>query len=85
MDTKVTLSFNEDVIAEAKRFAAKNNMSLSRLTELLLKKAVAADAYSFEDFPVASWVNEVAEGPAEYHTEKRSLKDTKKEYYESRK
>ncbi len=85
MDTKVTLSFNEEVIAEAKLLAAKHNISLSRLTELLLTKAISSDAYSFEDFPVASWVNQVAEGQAEYHTEKKASKNAKKEFYESRK
>jgi hypothetical protein len=39
MDAKVTLSFDEEVIVLAKEFAAKNNISLSRLTEFLLKKA----------------------------------------------
>ena len=33
MDTKVTLSFNETVINKAKKYAEKNNISLSRLVE----------------------------------------------------
>ena len=35
MDAKVTLHFDKDAIEKAKEFAAANNISLSRLTELL--------------------------------------------------
>lgn len=35
MDSKVTLSFNGEIIGKAKRFAEQNNISLSRLTEFL--------------------------------------------------
>lgn len=37
MDTKVTLSFDSDAINVAKKFAAKNNISLSRLTEFFYR------------------------------------------------
>ena len=33
MDTKVMLSFNEDDINQPKKYAADNNISLSRLIE----------------------------------------------------
>ncbi|MEP7253328.1 MAG: DUF6364 family protein, partial [Ginsengibacter sp.] len=36
MDNKVTLSFDESVISRAKKYAEKNNISLSRLIEFLL-------------------------------------------------
>jgi antitoxin component of RelBE/YafQ-DinJ toxin-antitoxin module len=38
MDSKITLSFDESVISKAKKYAEKNNISLSRLIEFLLKK-----------------------------------------------
>jgi hypothetical protein len=39
MDCKITLSFDESVIQKAKKYAANNDISLSRLTEFLLKKS----------------------------------------------
>lgn len=84
MDTKVTLSFNGDVIERAKKYAADNNISLSRLTEYLLNKATSNPYRSLEDFPISDWVMEVAEGPAEYHT-KRNRKSAKKEFFEIKK
>jgi len=38
MDAKITLRFEKDVIAKAKRFADSQNISLSRLTEFLYSK-----------------------------------------------
>ena len=43
MDTKITLRFDESVIEDAKKFADKNNISLSRLTEFLYKKMTTAN------------------------------------------
>jgi len=84
MDSKVTLSFDKDVIQQAKEYAASQNISLSRLVEILLRKTTMAQFSSLEDFPVSDWVNQVAEGPAEYHTEKKSRKDLKDEYFSSK-
>lgn len=81
MDIKLTLSFNEEVINKAKKFAAERNISLSRLTELLLTKAVTSKTYSFDDYPVADWVNMVSEPNVEYKRKKTSTKNLKKEYY----
>jgi hypothetical protein len=39
MDSKITLSFDELVIDKAKKYAAKNNISLSRLTKFFIKKS----------------------------------------------
>ena len=36
MDTKVTLSFDQQVVVQAKAFAEANNISLSRLVEFML-------------------------------------------------
>lgn len=84
MDSKLTLSFDEGVIRRAKKFAAENHISLSRLIEFLLNKAISSEYISLEDLPVADWVNMVAEGEAEYHT-KRTRKSSKKAFYDSRK
>ena len=84
MDTKITLSFDEEVIRSAKKYAASQNISLSRLVEFLLRKTTMGQYSSMEDYPIADWVRQVAEGPAEYHTKKRSRKDSKDEYFSSK-
>lgn len=85
MDCKVTLSFDEAVVNRAKRFAAKNNVSLSRLIEFLLNKVTNSNYQSLEDFPIAEWVNQVAEGEAKYHTKNKSRKSLKSAYYSYKK
>jgi hypothetical protein len=70
MDTKLTLSFDEDIILKAKKYAEKNNISLSRLIEFLLANVVEKQYQSLEDFPIADWVTQVAEGDAIYKTSK---------------
>jgi hypothetical protein len=84
MDAKITLSFDEDVIEKAKRFADRQNISLSRLTEMLYRKITSSNYATLEDLPISSWVNEIAAGEAEYKTKQRSKKSMKKEYYKSR-
>jgi hypothetical protein len=84
MDTKVTLSFDAAVIEKAKKFAEKNNMSLSRLTEFLLRQITNNQYKTLEEFPISDWVNQVAEGEAEYLTKPRGRKAIKSEYYQSR-
>ena len=85
MDAKITLSFDEAVIAKAKKFADDNNISLSRLMEFLLKKATSSSYQSLDELPVSDWVQMVSEGEAQYVRKPRSRKDMKKEYYDSRK
>jgi antitoxin component of RelBE/YafQ-DinJ toxin-antitoxin module len=85
MDTKVTLSFDKEVITRAKAYAQEHNMSLSRLIEFLLRKVTSQQHFSIEDYPVASWVHTLAEGPAEYKTKKRSTKKLKEAYYKAKK
>lgn len=84
MDSKVTLSFSTDVINKAKQYAADNNISLSRLIEFLLTKVTSEQYRSLEDYPIADWVHQLAEGEAEYRT-KKSRKSQKKEFFESKK
>lgn len=85
MDAKVTLSFDREVIRKAKRFAEANNISLSRLTELLFKKITSGNYRDLEELPIADWVHQLAEGEVEYKTSKRGRKATKAEFYASKK
>lgn len=85
MDAKVTLSFNATVIEQAKEYAESHGLSLSRLTELLLKKVIATGQHhNIEHIPIEDWVSMVAEGSAEYNAKPLSKKK-KAAFYESRK
>ncbi|MES1216348.1 MAG: DUF6364 family protein [Bacteroidota bacterium] len=85
MDAKITLSFDEAVITKAKRYAERNNISLSRLVEFLLSKTTSSSYQSLEDFPISDWVSQVAEGAAVYQTKKKTRKSSKAEYFSSKK
>lgn len=86
MDTKLTLSFNQDVVARAKKYAAENNISLSRLIEHLLIQVTAKEYKSLEDFPISDWVSMVAEGEVEYKKiPKATRKNSKDEFFSSKK
>lgn len=85
MDTKLTLSFNEDIINKAKRYAERNNISLSRMVEHLLAKVVENPYQSLEDFPISEWVSMVAEGEAIYKTKKPKKTSLKDEFFEAKK
>lgn len=87
MDTKLTLSFNQDVVEKAKKYAADNNISLSRLIEHLLTQVTSKQYKSLDDFPIADWVSMVAEGEAEYKRtpKKTTRKSTKSEFFENKK
>lgn len=85
MDTKITLSFNKQVIEAGKKYAKEQGISLSRLTEILLRKLTSQGYNSIEDFPVANWVNMVSEGEAKYISKPRSKKDLKSAYRERKK
>lgn len=83
MDTKLTLNFDSAVIEKAKAFAESCGISLSRLTEYLYRQVTSGNYISIDDFPVADWMNQVADGKAVY--KRRSRKNTKDEYYSTRK
>lgn len=85
MDAKITLSFDEAVIKKAKKYAAANGISLSRMIEYLLKKITAAHYNTMEEYPVAEWVQQLAEGEAVYKTQNRTRKKAKAEFYKSKK
>jgi len=83
MNAKITLSFDKAVIDEAKLYAQKQNISLSRLTEFLYRKITSGDYEFIDEFPIDNWVNQVAEGEASYV--KRGRKSLKDEFMKSRK
>jgi hypothetical protein len=85
MDAKITLSFNEEVIIKAKRFADRNNISLSRLTEFLYNQLTDNSYADLESLPISDWVHQVAEGQVEYQTKSKKRKDLKSEYFSSKK
>jgi hypothetical protein len=85
MDAKVTLSFDATIVRKAKNYAENNNISLSRLTEFLLRKVTSDPYQSLEDLPISDWVNVVAEGEVEYKTKAKKNKDLKAEYFKSKK
>lgn len=85
MDAKITLSFDKKVIENAKRYAERQNISLSRLMEFLLDKITSNQYASLEDLPVSDWVNAVAEGKAEYITKPKKRSRLKAEYMNRKK
>ena len=85
MDAKITLSFDEAVIIKAKRYAANNNISLSRLTEFLLNKVTSNNYQSLEDLPISDWISIVSEGEVEYKTKAKKNKELKAEYFKNKK
>ncbi len=85
MDAKVTLSFNATVIDKAKQYAEEQGLSLSRLTEILLRRLTFSGYTNLEDFPVSKWVDTLAEGEAEYITNPKSNKKLKAEFHERKK
>jgi hypothetical protein len=85
MDAKITLSFDAQIIETAKKYAYQQGISLSRLTEVLLRKVVAGNYRDIEDMPVADWVMQVSEGEVEYQTKAKKRKTMKDEYFNSKK
>ncbi|MCO6483225.1 MAG: hypothetical protein J5I62_10575 [Flavobacteriales bacterium] len=85
MDAKVTLSFDESVVARAKAFAEANNISLSRLVEFMLAKVSDKRYRSLDELPVSDWVSQVAEGEAVYVRKNAADRNLKKDYLASRK
>ena len=85
MDAKVTLSFNEDIINKAKKFADDQNISLSRLTEFLYQQITSGHYKSLEELPVSDWVLKLAEGQAEYKTKSKRRKALRDQFFKSKK
>ena len=85
MDTKLTLSFDEDVINKSKKYAERNNISLSRMIEHLLAKVVEKPYQALEDFPISDWVTMVAEGEVIYKSKKTKKVVHADEFFASKK
>jgi antitoxin component of RelBE/YafQ-DinJ toxin-antitoxin module len=85
MDAKITLSFDERVIKKAKQYAEKQNISLSRLMEMLLDKITANNYKNLEEMPIADWVNEISEGKSQYLIKQKKRSALKKDFFEKRK
>ena len=85
MDAKITLSFDKEVIAKAKKFADAQNISLSRIMEFLLREITSGNYRNLEEFPVSEWVNQLAEGKAVYVTRPKSRKVLRNEFLNSKK
>lgn len=85
MDAKVTLSFNKIIIERAKQYAEAQNMSLSRMLELILDKITSNQYASIEDFPISDWVNILAEGKTEYIQASKSRSKLRAQYHNRKK
>lgn len=85
MDSKLTLRLDSTVIEQAKAYAEANNMSLSRLVGLLLRKCTNTGFYHLENLPISDWVGIVAEGNASYSNTKKNRKALKEEFFKSKK
>jgi hypothetical protein len=81
MDAKVTLSFDANIIDKAKQFAESNNISLSRLTEFLLSKAISKNYHNLDEMPVSDWIAILQEGKTEYKTRQKTNKELRSEYH----
>ena len=80
MDAKITLSFDKEVIEKAKKYAESQNISLSRLTEFLLRRIISGNFRTLEDIPVSGWVMQLSEGKIEYLLKRRSRKSMRNEF-----
>jgi antitoxin component of RelBE/YafQ-DinJ toxin-antitoxin module len=85
MDAKITLSFDAKVIENAKKYAASQGISLSRLMEIFLSKITSENYKNLEDFPIDDWVKSLAEGEVSYVKKQISQKKMKDEYFNSKK
>lgn len=84
MDAKLTLSLDNEIINNAKLFAEKHNISLSRLTEFLYRKLSENSYKNLEELPIADWVLQAAEGQAEYKSKPKPAKKLRNEYFETK-
>lgn len=82
MDAKITLSFNADIIQQAKAFANEKGISLSRLTEYLFSKMTNELDTAIYELPINSWVLELSAGKPTYRHKHKSKKELRKDYYE---
>jgi hypothetical protein len=84
-DSKITLSFDASIIEQAKIYAESRGISLSRLTEVLLRRLLSGGYTSLEEFPVSDWVSHVSEDQAKYIKTPPSGSELRHEMRKSRK
>jgi hypothetical protein len=85
MDAKITLSFDKEVIEKAREYAESQNISLSRLTEFLLRQVTSSYNKTLEDIKVSDWVMQLSEGKTEYLFLRRSRKSMRNEFLKKQK
>jgi hypothetical protein len=85
LDSKVTLSFDTAIIEKAKEYAETRGISLSRLTEILLRRLLTGGYTSLEEFPVNDWVSQVSEDEAKYMKTSASSSELRAQMRKSRK
>jgi hypothetical protein len=66
MDSKLTLKLNSSVIARAKKYARKQNTSLSKMIEAFLDSVTREDQRDIEITPLVKSLSGVIELPADY-------------------
>ena len=66
MDKKLTLSLNESVIEDAKLFAKKNRISLSKLIEGYLKSILDNKTKNVEITPLVESLSGVIQLPSDF-------------------
>lgn len=67
MDKKLTLSLNKDVIENAKVFAKKNKISLSKLIESYLRSIAENKVKELEITPLVKSLSGVIELPVDFN------------------
>ena len=85
MDSKITLSFDREVIEKAKEYAKSQNISLSRFMEFLLCRITSGSYKTLEEIKVTDWVMQISEGKAEYLTRPRKRKTLRNEFFSKQK
>ena len=85
MDSKITLSFDREVIEKAKEYAKSQNISLSRFMEFLLCRITSGSYKTLEEIKVSDWVIQISEGKAEYLTRPRTRKTLRNEFFNKQK
>jgi hypothetical protein len=84
-DSKITLSFDSSIIEQAKVYTESRGVSLSRLTEILLRRLLSGGYTSLEEFSVRDWVSQVSEDKAKYIKTPPSGSELRSEMRKSRK
>jgi macrodomain Ter protein organizer (MatP/YcbG family) len=80
MDNKLTLKLDKTVIDRAKKYAAKNNTSLSRMIESYLDQVTSNKKTSEEISPLVKSLSGVINLPENYNEKKEYKKHLSSKY-----